>query len=117
MIALLNKGGWLSDPAVAETALYSTDLTSLLPNSPLYGASYTGFEGLSEVDLQSLYQYCILPGQVLYSTDLKNSSKFKTPQGDSITVTRLNDELYIDTSKIIMRDFLTTNGVLQVLDR
>ena len=117
MIALLNKGGWLSDPEVTEIGLYSTDLTSLLPNAPAYGASYTGLDGMSEVDLDSLFQYSVLPGQVIYSTEMKNNTRYKMPQGKSITITLVDDEMYIDTSKVIMRDFLTNNGVVQVLDR
>lgn len=117
MIALLNKGGWLSDPEVTEIGLYSTDLTSLLPNAPAYGASYTGLDGMSEADLDSLFQYSVLPGQVLYSTEMKNNTKYKMPQGNSITITLVDNELYIDSSKVIIRDFLTTNGVVQVLDR
>lgn len=116
MSALLDKGGWLSDPGVTEIGLYSTDLTSLLPDDPAYGASYTGLDGMSKADLDSLFQYSVLPGQVLYSAEMKNNTRYKMPQGNSITITLVDDELYIDTSKVIMRDFLTTKGVVQVLD-
>lgn len=92
-------------------------LDSFAPNDPMYSANYTGWDGMSTADLQSIYKYGIVRGMPLYSSELKNNSRYVTLQGASITITWLGDELYIDLSRVVVKDYLTANGVLQVLDR
>lgn len=118
MVALLNKGGFLTPSSPAVTIVNSqSDLTVFGPNSTQFSASYTGWDGLSSTDLLSILQYSISEGPVVYSSKFKNNTKIPTLDGISSKMTELNGQFYIDTSLVTTRDFLTSNGVLQILDR
>ena len=65
----------------------------------------------------TIFEYALVVGPVAYSSRLQNGTVMKTLAGKDITVTILGNDTYIDASKIIIRDYITANGVLQVLDR
>lgn len=118
LVALLNKGGWLTSDSPAVTIANSlADLTVWGPNDTRYGATYEGFDGLSQTDLLGIFQYSISRGTVFYSSEFKNNSEIPTLENISATMTELDGQFYIDTSLITARDYLTSNGVLQILDR
>ena len=117
LVALLNKGGWLTPNSPAVTIVNTiSDLTIWGPNDPRYGAAYTGWDGLDEQDLLSIFQYSIVQGTVAYSSTLKNNTKYKTLNGEDITTTQIDNDFYVDASKITTRDYICSNGVLQVID-
>lgn len=116
-IALLNKGGFLDPNSPAVTIVNTvSDLTVWGPNSTQFSADFTGWNGLSTADLQSILRYSISEGPVWYSSTFENNTKVPTLDGISATMTSLNGQFYIDTSLIKARDYLTSNGVLQILD-
>ena len=118
LVALLNKGGFLTPSSPAVTIVNSlSDLTVFAPNSTQYSASYDGWNGLSSTDLLSVLEYSISEGPVIYSSDFKNNSKIPTLERISMTMTEQNGKFFVDTSLITSRDYLTSNGVLQILDR
>ncbi|KIX03418.1 uncharacterized protein Z518_06970 [Rhinocladiella mackenziei CBS 650.93] len=117
LVALLSKGGWLTPSSPAAAIVNNLqDLTVFGPNNPNFGATFTGFDGLSETDLLSIFRYSISQGPVLYSSEFKNNSKIPTLENKTATMTELNGGFYVDASLITTRDFLTSNGVLQILD-
>jgi uncharacterized surface protein with fasciclin (FAS1) repeats len=116
-VALLNLGGWLTDPVSAQTVINMKDLSCFGVNSPQYSSSYTGFDGLDSASLLTIFDYALVVGPVAYSSRLQNGTVMKTLAGKDITVTILGNDTYIDASKVIIRDYITANGVLQVLDR
>ncbi len=118
LVALLNKGGWLNADSPAVNIVNDlADLTVWGPNSQSFGASFTGWDGLSQDDLNSIFEYSISQGTVVYSSEFKNNSKIPTLEQISATMTELDGQFYIDAAKITTRDYLTSNGVLQILDR
>ncbi|EXJ87875.1 hypothetical protein A1O1_04802 [Capronia coronata CBS 617.96] len=117
LIALLNKGGWLNPSSPAVTIVNTlSDLTVFAPNSSQFGASFTGWDGLSATDLLSIFKYSISQRNVQYSSEFKNNSKVPTLDGISATMTEVNNGFYVDASHITTRDYITSNGVLQLLD-
>ena len=87
------------------------------PNSAEFGATFTGFDGLSQEQLNEIFEYAVVQGTVAYSAVLKNNTKYPTlDKGFSVHITQENGALYADASKLISTDYLTSNGVLQVLD-
>ncbi|RMZ77291.1 hypothetical protein DV737_g4463, partial [Chaetothyriales sp. CBS 132003] len=125
LVALLSKGRWLNphDPALTAVETLS-DLTVFAPNSPEFGASYTGWNGLNESDLWSIFEYSIVQKHpVAYSTStvLSNNAKLPTllwpSEKLSVTITQLGTDLYVDAAKIIARDYICSNGVMQVIDQ
>lgn len=88
------------------------------PNDPAFGATFEGWVGLSEDDLLSIFKYSISQGPVLYSSGFENGTKIPTLQQLSATLTETNNgTFHIDAALITAKDYLTSNGVLHVLDR
>jgi uncharacterized surface protein with fasciclin (FAS1) repeats len=118
LVALLNKGGFLtpSSPAV-EIVNSLSDLTVFAPDSTDFSASYTGWDGLSSADLLSVLQYSISQGPVLYSSRFQNNSEIPTLDGISSRMTEQHGAYYVDASLIKAGDYITSNGVLHILDR
>lgn len=120
LVALLNKGGWLnpSSPAVAIVNDLS-DLTVFGPDSPQFGPGFTGFDALSEDQLNAIFRYSIVQGSPpLYSGEFKNNTKHPTLQPDtSLLLTDANGGFYADAARITKIDYLVSNGVLQVIDQ
>ena len=118
LVAILNAGGWLDPDSIAVKIANSVpDLTIWGPNDPRFGATFTGFNGLSREALDSIFEYSAVQGTVVYSDLLKNNTKFKTMQGESVTITEANGGFYVDQARITTRDYLCANGVLQVIDQ
>ncbi|EXJ57505.1 hypothetical protein A1O7_07853 [Cladophialophora yegresii CBS 114405] len=117
LVALLNKGGFLTPSSPAATIVNSlADLTIFGPNSAQFSASFTGWDGLSSTDLLSILRYSISQGPVLYSSGFQNNTKIPTLDGLSATMIEQNGQFYVDASLITTKDYLTSNGVLQILD-
>lgn len=120
LVALLNKGGWLnpSSPAVGIVNDLS-DLTVLGPDNPQFGAGFTGFDALSEDELNDIFRYSIVQqSPPLYSSEFKNNTKHQTLQPDkSVLLTAANGGFYVDAARITKVDYLVSNGVLQVIDQ
>ncbi|RMZ89174.1 hypothetical protein DV736_g3607, partial [Chaetothyriales sp. CBS 134916] len=125
LVALLSEGRWLNpdDPAVTAVETMS-DLTVFAPNSPEFGASYTGWNGLNESDLSSIFEYSVVQKYpVGYSTSRSLSNNTKLPtllwpsKSLSVTITQLGTALYVDAAEIIARDYICSNGVMQVINQ
>jgi uncharacterized surface protein with fasciclin (FAS1) repeats len=74
------------------------------------------FSNISDESVLATAEYSIVSGIVAYSSLLTNGSSFKTIQGGEITITVLNGSIYADSSKILEKDYLISNGVLHILD-
>lgn len=100
-----------------QVANSEPDLTIFGPNDPRFGATFTGFEGLSREALNSIFLYSAVQGTVIYSDLFKNNTKLKTMHGASVTLTDANGGFYVDMARIKARDYICANGVLQVIDQ
>lgn len=107
----------LTNPVSAEIVIDAENLSCFGANSPNFSSSFTGYEGLDSASLLEVFKYALVVGPVAYSSQLKNGTVLKTLTGKDITVTVLGDDIYLDSSKVIIRDYITANGVVQVLDR
>ncbi|KIX99739.1 uncharacterized protein Z520_04375 [Fonsecaea multimorphosa CBS 102226] len=112
LVALMSIGGFLSPSSPAV----NVDLTIFAPNSTHFSAGFTGWDGLSQTDLYSILEYSISQGPVIYSSDFKNNTKIPTLDRISATMTEVDGQFYVDAALIKTRDYLTSNGVLQILD-
>jgi hypothetical protein len=55
-------------------------------------------------------------GQVLYSTDLTNNTHFNTVDNLQVTSYDIDNKTFINNAQITTKDYLTANGVLQVIN-
>lgn len=121
LVALLNSGGWLSPSSPAISIVNDlSDLTVFGPNSPQFGAGFTGFDSLSTSELDAIFRYSIVQGvPPLYSSEFRNNTRHPTLQnGTAILFTSdpaNPSTFYADAAQITTTDYLTSNGVLQVL--
>lgn len=107
----------LTNSVSQKIVLDLENLSCFGANSPQFAGSYTGYQGLDTASLLEVFEYALVTGPVAYSTTLKNGTALKSLAGKDIFVTVLGDDIYLDASKVIVRDYLTSNGVVQVLDR
>ncbi len=118
LIALLTLGGWVDPSSPAVTIINSlSDLTVWGPNNPQFGASFTGWEGLDETSLLEVFEYHVSQGEVIYSSQFRNNSKIPTLDKLSLTMTNISGGFFVDAARITTTDYLTSNGVLQIIDR
>ncbi|TVY78341.1 Fasciclin-like arabinogalactan protein [Lachnellula suecica] len=118
-IAILNNGGFLNsaNAGYVNTVLELKDITYFIPNSAAALANATALaSNASSADLQSIFQYHVVPDFVGYSSLLKDGLSLTTAQGSNITITRQNGDLYVNAAKVIASDYIVANGVVHVLD-
>ncbi|KAH6666254.1 FAS1 domain-containing protein [Halenospora varia] len=91
------------------------DATFFAPNSAAALASFNT-TGFNQSMLNTLFEYHVFPG-LMYSTNFTNGTTLITAAGIPVLVT-VDDQgsIYLNTAKIIMPDYLISNGVMQVLD-
>ncbi|KAK5955269.1 hypothetical protein OHC33_003951 [Knufia fluminis] len=122
LVALLKKGNWLTPTSIAyKLAVETPDLTILGPNDEKYGADFTGWDGLTQDQLDHIFVYHALP-EVVYSTDMKNSSQFQTLANITVTARSYGgispeSALFFNDAHLTGSNYITSNGVFQVIDR
>ena len=81
-------------------------------NSPQTEAYFS-----NQSQLDTLLEYHALEG-LYYSTNFTNGTTLKTISGLPVLVTiDENSEIYLNTAKITTPDYLTSNGVMRVVER
>ena len=121
LVALLTKGNFIVPGNVAnKLALETPDLTIFGPNSPDYGAEFTGWNGKSQDELNAIFMYHGIH-EVRYADGLTNGTKLKSLQGNELLVSEYrngtDDVLFLNNARITGTNYLTANGVLHVIDR
>ncbi|KAL0936192.1 beta-ig-h3 fasciclin [Colletotrichum truncatum] len=108
-------------------ALYTTDLVSefaetrnvtiFAPRNAAFQQVAGALSGLSKDDLRRVLRYHIVPSTVVGKAALANGTKLATGiDKKSLEVTLFNNDIFIDSARIIQTDILIANGVVQVLD-
>ncbi|KAF9871420.1 beta-ig-h3 fasciclin [Colletotrichum karsti] len=108
-------------------ALYATDLvaefaetqnvTIFAPRNAAFQRVAGVLSSLSKDDLRRVLRYHIVPSKVVGKSALTNGTKLPTGvNGKSLEVTLFNNDIFIESARIIQTDILIANGVVQVLD-
>jgi uncharacterized surface protein with fasciclin (FAS1) repeats len=119
LVALLDKGGFLKpgNPAINIVNDVS-DLTVFGPDSPQFGPGFTGFETIPQQQLNAMLNYSIIQSSPpVYSSEFRNNTKLESLLGTTPTLRQFNNDYYLDAAKITKQNFLTSNGVLQIIDQ
>lgn len=121
LVALLNKGNWLNPNSIAYNLTLTTpDLTIFAPDDPAYGANFQGWDGLDQTELNEIFLYHTIP-EVLYSTNFTNGTTYKSLAKLSVTARQYvggnNSVIFIDQSEITRSNYLTANGVFQIINK
>ncbi|KUJ12199.1 FAS1 domain-containing protein [Mollisia scopiformis] len=118
-VSILNVGGYLNPAnAYVNQILEVPDVTYFIPNSAAALANVTEqVKNTSAAELQSTFEYHVVPGFVGYSTLLTNGMQLKTAEGGNLTVTVQGGEMYINAAKVVASDYIVANGVVHVIDK
>merc|ERR1712058_94473 len=66
-------------------------------------------------NLTDILTYHVVNGTVAYSTDLENTT-LSTLNGENITISIIDDEVFVNSAKVTVADVLVANGVVHVID-
>ncbi|KAJ9602380.1 hypothetical protein H2200_013235 [Cladophialophora chaetospira] len=112
---LTGVAGALMSADLVETVDGLTDVTVFAPNNAAFEAIGSALPNLTTEDLTSILTYHVVEGTVGYSTLLGNTS-LQTVQGANITITVIDDEVFVNSARVVVADVLVANGVVHVID-
>lgn len=118
-VSILNVGGYLNaaNADYVNGIIEVPDVTYFIPNSAAALANATTLiHNSSSEDLQALFQYHVVPGFVGYSPLLTNGTSLKTAQGENVTITLQEGDIFVNAAKVISTDWIVANGVVHVID-
>ena len=119
-ISILNTGGYLStaNAVYVNAVLDAPDLTYFIPNSAGALANFTALaQNSSPAELQTVFEYHVVPNFVGYSPLLKDGMSLKTLQGTNVTITIQDGDMYVNSALVTTSDYIVGNGVVHVIDR
>lgn len=93
-----------------------TDLTLFIPSNEALGAIGSILTSADVETLTSVLEYHAVVGSVLLSTDLANTT-VEAYSGGELTVTIVDDTIFVNDAKVIIPNILLSNGVAHVIDR
>lgn len=126
---------WFTDLDAFLGALYATGLvdelgpsasrvTVFAPHDAAFQRVAGALDSLSPDEMRDVLAYHVVPGEVLYSPDLRNGSHWHTLSGSgrdgepgepiSIWLTAAGNNRYVDSSQIVDPDILIANGVIHM---
>lgn len=60
--------------------------------------------------------YHVINGTVAYSSTLTNGTSVPTLAGPNVTITISDDDVFVNSAKVVIPDVLVANGVVHVID-
>jgi uncharacterized surface protein with fasciclin (FAS1) repeats len=113
---LTAAAGALTSASLVETVDHLTDVTVFVPNNAAFAAIGSALPNLTMEQLTSILQYHVIQGVVGYSTGLQNGTSLMTVQGNNVTITVDDADVFVNSAKVIVADVLVANGVVHVID-
>ncbi|CAH0038943.1 unnamed protein product [Clonostachys rhizophaga] len=113
---LTAAAGALTAANLTEPLDQATNITVFAPLNQGFADIANILQNISSEDLGNVLQYHVLEGVVAYSTDFQNGT-LETAGGETLNVTVLGSDVYVDSAKVVQPDVLIANGVVHVIDR
>ncbi|KAF8445128.1 FAS1 domain-containing protein [Kalaharituber pfeilii] len=105
-------------PGTLHTLEGSNRITFLAPSQGAFAAAGIDPETLSTEELQAIFDYhTIISGFIGYTPTFQDGRSYKTKSGTSFVVTRKGMDTYINNAKIIGKNSIIQNGVIQIIDK
>jgi uncharacterized surface protein with fasciclin (FAS1) repeats len=112
---LTSLAGALTKANLVTTVDDLSDVTIFAPSNAAFSAIGSALGNLSTAQLESILTYHVVKGTVGYSTTLTNTT-LTTVNGEKVTITIENGNVYVNSAKVITPDVLVANGVVHVID-
>ncbi|CAH0051198.1 unnamed protein product [Clonostachys solani] len=113
---LTAAAGALTAANLTEPLDEATNITVFAPLNKGFADIANILANISTDDLSKVLEYHVIEGTVAYSTDFQNGT-LDTAGGESLNVTVLGSDVYVDSAKVVQPDILIANGVVHVIDR
>ena len=107
--------GALTQANLMDTVDYLSDVTVFAPSNAAFEVIGSALPNLTTDDLTSILTYHVVEGIVGYSTSLMNMS-VPTVQGNNVTITVIDGDVFVNSARVIVADVLVANGVVHVID-
>lgn len=92
------------------------DITVFAPNNEAFAAVASVAQNMTDQQLGNILTYHVIPGQVLYSSNLTNST-VQALNGGNVTVRSDNNgSIFINGAEVNQTDILVKNGVVHVIN-
>lgn len=91
------------------------NLTVFAPTDAAFAAIESTVAGLSVAELTDVLKYHVVPVAVL-SSELKDGSVETLLTDKSVTISLDGDGVMVDDASVVVKDVVTTNGVIHVVD-
>ena len=91
-------------------------LTLFAPNNGAFDKIKDVASGLTVEQLTGVLSYHAVAGSVVYSTDIQDGAKVKTVQGDDLTLTIRDGNVFVNDAKVVKPNVLVRNGVVHIID-
>lgn len=98
-------------------AASAPDLTIFAPNNEAFQSIGSALSNLSVSDLQGILDYHIVNGSVRYSSTLENGTTLTAVNGDELTITVEDGNVFVNAARVIVPNVLIANGVVHVIDK
>ena len=107
--------GALTQAELADTVDGLEDVTIFVPDNGAFESIGNLIANLTTDNLTDILTYHVVNGTVAYSTDLENTT-LTTLNGEDITISIIDDEVFVNSAKVLIPDVLVANGVVHIID-
>ena len=114
-LGLSSIAGALTAAGLVDTLDELPDVTVFAPSNAAFAAIGSALANASVDALTTILEYHVVKGSVVYSTDVMNGS-VPTLQGNDLTLTVENGDIFVNQAKVIIPNVLVANGVVHVID-
>lgn len=95
--------------------------TVFAPNNKAFGAlAPTVLKSLldpvNRLQLQAVLEYHVAAGPPVYSKALTNHERIRTLEGESVEITLLDGDVFVDRAQVVQADNAASNGVVHIID-
>ncbi|KAF2222112.1 FAS1 domain-containing protein [Elsinoe ampelina] len=107
--------GALTLTGLADSLDIVPDLTLFIPVNEAFQAAASAFEGASVETLRDVLQYHAITGNVIFSSEITNTTA-QASNGGTLTFSVIDDEIYVNTARVLIPNVLLSDGVAHVID-
>ncbi|KAJ4305378.1 hypothetical protein N0V90_000909 [Kalmusia sp. IMI 367209] len=96
-------------------AVNQRDITIFAPNNEAFNSIGSALANLSTEDLRSIIDYHVVD-EIRYSDSLENGTTLETAADEDLTITIVNETVFVNAAEVVVPNILIANGVLHIID-
>ena len=108
--------GALNQTNLAQNISSQKDLTIFAPDNGAFSGIGNLVANLTMMQLETILDYHVVQGNVLYSTSITNST-VQALNGADLHLSVIDGEMFVNSAKVVQANVLVDNGVVHVIDK